>query len=81
MPTYFLSLGYGGIEVAMATHGLLNVLGQAFQAKYGPVDHLKTIGARKLGHVSSSLWSQNISKVAYLLPVTRLCGDLSCYGN
>ena len=61
-----------GISVAMATHGLLNVFGQAFQAKYGPVDHLKAIGARKVGGVSPDLWSQNIPKVTYLLPVTRL---------
>ena len=62
----------------MATDGLLNVLRQAFQAKYVPVDNLKAIGARKLGHVPPSLWAQNIPKVAYLLPVAWLCGDLSC---
>ena len=44
-----------GISVAMATDGLLNVLGQAFQAKYGPVDNIKAIGAGKLGHVPPSL--------------------------
>ena len=49
--------------------GLLNGLGQA---KYGPVDHLKAIGARKVGGMSPSLGSQNIPKVVYLLPVIRL---------
>ena len=39
----------------METHELLNVLRQAIEAKYGSVDHLKAIGAGKLGHVPASL--------------------------